>query len=90
MMVLLESLNLIREPYFINEWKGEILFPADPGGVSGVGGHDICHFFCNVCKLGIRKLSVDKFKYPPPVASLKQLPSTDPLWKKLSRDIQYA
>eukprot|EP00957_Ditylum_brightwellii_P112564 8580906-Ditylum_brightwellii.AAC.1 len=68
MMVLLENLDLIREQHFINEWKGEILFPVDPGGISGVGGHDTCQIFCNNCKLGIRKLYVDKFKYPPPVA----------------------
>eukprot|EP00957_Ditylum_brightwellii_P153059 11650964-Ditylum_brightwellii.AAC.1 len=35
-------------------------------------------------------LHVDKFKYPPPVAGLKKLPSTDSTWKKLSNDIQYS
>jgi hypothetical protein len=47
-------------------------------------------FFCNDCKLGITKLYADSFKYPPPVAGLKQLPSTDPTWKNLAHDIQYA
>eukprot|EP00957_Ditylum_brightwellii_P199695 15223038-Ditylum_brightwellii.AAC.1 len=60
------------------EWKGEISFLVDPGGVSGVGGHDICQFFVTIASL-----------YPPPVAGLKQLPSTGPTWKKLSHDIQY-
>jgi hypothetical protein len=43
--VLLESLDFIREQHFNNEWKGEILFPVDPGGVSGVSRHDVFHFF---------------------------------------------
>eukprot|EP00957_Ditylum_brightwellii_P104798 7988109-Ditylum_brightwellii.AAC.1 len=68
MTVLLESLDLIREQHFNNERKGKILFPVDPGGIAGVGGHDICQFFSNDCKLGIRRLYVDIFKYPPPVA----------------------
>ena len=88
--VLLESLDLIREHHFNDEWKGEILFPVDPGGVSGVSCHDLCQFFRNDCKLGITKLYVDNFKYPPPVAGLKQLPSTDPTWKKLAHDLQYS
>eukprot|EP00957_Ditylum_brightwellii_P074195 5637517-Ditylum_brightwellii.AAC.1 len=62
--VLLESLEIIREQHFNNEWKD--------------------------CKLGTTKLYVDKFKYPPPVAGLKQLPNTDHTWKKLSHDVQYA
>eukprot|EP00957_Ditylum_brightwellii_P046854 3556326-Ditylum_brightwellii.AAC.1 len=66
------------------------MFPFNPGGVPGVGGHDICQFFRNDCKLGIRKLYVDKFEYPLPVTGLNQLPSTDPAWKKLSHDTQYA
>eukprot|EP00957_Ditylum_brightwellii_P133957 10214582-Ditylum_brightwellii.AAC.1 len=70
--------------------KGKILFPADPGGVSGVGGHDICQFFHDDCKLSITKLYFDEFEYPPPVADLNQLPITDPTWKKLAHDIQYA
>eukprot|EP00957_Ditylum_brightwellii_P140929 10735168-Ditylum_brightwellii.AAC.1 len=37
----------------------------------------------------ITKLYVDNFKYPPPVAVLKQLPSTGSTWKKLAHDIQY-
>eukprot|EP00957_Ditylum_brightwellii_P079750 6063810-Ditylum_brightwellii.AAC.1 len=74
MTVLLESLDLIREQYFNNEWVGEISFSVDPGGVSGVGGHGICQLLRNDCKLGIRKLYVDKFKYPPLIAGLKQLP----------------
>ena len=88
--VLLESLDLIREQHFNNIWKGEILFSVDPGGVSGVSSHDLCQFFHNDCKLGITKLYVDSFKYPPPVAGLKQLPSSDPTWKKLAHDLQYA
>ena len=54
--VLLESLDLIREHHFNNAQKGEILFPGNPGGVSGIGGHGICQFFLNNCKLGITKL----------------------------------
>ena len=76
--VLLESLDLIREQHFSNEWKGEILFPVDSGGVSGVSCHDLCQFFHDDYKPGITKLCVDNFKYPPPVAGLKQLPRTDP------------
>ena len=88
--VLLESLDLIREQHFNNKWKGEILFSVGPGGVSGISHHYLFQFFCNDCKLGITKLYVDNFKYPPPVAGLKQLPSSDPTWKKLAHDLQYA
>eukprot|EP00957_Ditylum_brightwellii_P122573 9347355-Ditylum_brightwellii.AAC.1 len=88
--VLMESLNLIREQHLNNEWKGKILFLVDPGGVSGVGGYDICQFFHNNYKLGIRKLYVDKCKYPPPVAGLKKILSTDPTQKKLFHDTQHA
>eukprot|EP00957_Ditylum_brightwellii_P024126 1819453-Ditylum_brightwellii.AAC.1 len=66
--VLLESLDLIREQHFNNKWKGEILFPVGPGGVSGVSHHNLCQIFRNDSKLGITKLYVDNFKYPPPVA----------------------
>eukprot|EP00957_Ditylum_brightwellii_P050844 3855797-Ditylum_brightwellii.AAC.1 len=72
--VLLESLDLIREHHFNNAQKGEILFPGNPGGVSA--WHN--------------KVVFDKFEYHPPVAGLNQLPSTDPILKKLSYDIQYA
>ena len=49
--VLLESHYLIREQHFNNEWKGEILFPVHPGGVSGVSRHDVCHFFAMIASL---------------------------------------
>eukprot|EP00957_Ditylum_brightwellii_P115975 8846714-Ditylum_brightwellii.AAC.1 len=86
----LQSIDLIQQQHIVNDWNGKLMFRVDPGGFSGVAELDICQFFRKDCKLGISKLYADKLKYPLPLPGLKMLPSSDPTWKNLSHDIQYA
>eukprot|EP00957_Ditylum_brightwellii_P120632 9202389-Ditylum_brightwellii.AAC.1 len=64
---LLQSIDLIRQQHFVNDWTGKVMFRVDPGGLSGIAEFEICQFFGFDSKFGIHKLYVDKLKYPPPL-----------------------
>eukprot|EP00957_Ditylum_brightwellii_P042911 3248488-Ditylum_brightwellii.AAC.1 len=87
---LLQSIDLIQQQHFVHDWNGRLMVRIDPGGFSGLAELDLCQFFGKDGKLGISKLCVGGLKYPPHLPDLKMLPSSDPTWKSLSHDIQYA
>jgi hypothetical protein len=77
-MALLQRIDLIQQQHIVNDWTGILMFRGDLGGLSGDTEFDICQFLGLDSKFGIRKLYVDKLKYPTPLPGLKMLPSSDP------------
>eukprot|EP00957_Ditylum_brightwellii_P078137 5940580-Ditylum_brightwellii.AAC.1 len=42
---VLQSIRLIHQQHFVNDWNGRLMFSVDPGGFSRVEELDICQMY---------------------------------------------